>query len=223
MLYNVSNTLVTTKKQIEENKNSIAIQTINQNLEILKVNFALTTDVSLGTDSLINQFIQFNSWTDYNSNPTYQKGCSSNTKDFWTTDLTYCKSGYVKASAGSQSNGDPNCLIYGDWSAAQISTRYSTNPSGCGASGSPDFTSVSSAINSYVSAFNSYSSSNKDLISQLELNTNSLNSGFTSMSEKILSMLQSIDGIITPLVNIFQSLIGNAGLFQIINCCNLFF
>lgn len=218
-LYNVSNTLIQTKKQIEENRNSIAIQTINKNLDSLKVNFAATTDNSLGSDSLVSQFAQLNLWSDYNSNPTYQKGCSSNTRDFWTTDLTYCKSGYVKANAGSEPKGDPNCLVYGEWSAAQVNTRYSTRPGGCGNSGSSDFSNVSGALNSYYNAFKTYSTANTELIGKLETETNSLNNSFVSMSGNLLTMLQKIDGIISPLVRIFQQFIGDAGLFQLVNCC----
>jgi hypothetical protein len=217
-LYNVSNTLIQTRKQIEDNKNSIAIQTINTNFASLKVNFAATTDNSLGSDSLVSQFSQLNLWSDYNSNPSYQKGCSSNTKDFWTTDLTYCKSGYVKANAGTESSGDPNCLVYKDWSSNQVTTRYSTRPASCGNSGSSDFSSVKGAINSYYSAFKTYSESNTVLIGQLETETNKLNDSFVSMSGNLLTMLQNIDGIITPLVEIFQQFVGDAGLFQLINC-----
>ena len=222
-LYNVSNTLITTRKQIEQNKNSIAIESINKNLDSIKVNFAASSDTSLGSDSLISQFAELNNWSDYNSNPTYQKGCSSNTRDFWTTDLTYCKSGYIKANSGTESNGDPNCLIYGDWSAGQVSTRYASRPASCGATGSPDFSSVSGAINSYYSAFKTYSTANSDLINQLEGETNTLNNSFIYMSGNILTMLQNIDGIITPLVDIFQKFVGDSGLFQLINCCNFFY
>ena len=174
----------------------------------------------MGTDSLISQFAQYNLWGDYNANPTFQKGCSSNTRDFWTTDLTTCKSSYVKATAGSASNGDPNCLVYGDWTATQVNSRYSARPAGCGASGSTDFSSVSSAMTSYYGAFKSYSTANTDLIDQLEAQTNSLNNSFTSMSEKLLVLIKNIDGIINPLVDIFKNLVGDSGLFQVVNCGN---
>ena len=185
----------------------------------MKINFPGTTDTSYGTDSLVNQFIQYNQWTDSNAPNSYQKGCSSNSKDFWSTDLTTCKSGYVKVAGGAAANGDPNCLLFSEWSAQQTTVRYSSRPAGCSTTtGSPDFTSVPAATSAYFNGFSSYSTSNTNLINQLKVETNSLNSGFTSMAGKLLTMLNNINGILEPLVKIFKDFVGDSGLFQLVNC-----
>lgn len=220
-LYNVSNTLIATKETIQKNKNSVAIETIDKTLNTLKVDFQFTTEANLGTDWYVNQFIELNNWADFNSNNSYQKGCSTNAKDYWTTNLDTCKNGYVKVSAGATANQDPSCLIFKEWSASQVTSRYSLIPGGCSTTtGSPDFTSVPAAINAYNSAFNTYSAQNTNLINQLESETAKLNGGFVSMSNKLLDLLNNVDGIILPLVKIFNQYVGNGGIFDLVNCGN---
>jgi hypothetical protein len=188
----------------------------------MKINFAITTDSSLGSDAIISQFLQYNQWTDSNSNNSYQKGCSSNSKDFWTTNLDTCKTGYIKASAGAQGNGETSCLIFSEWNSGQVTSRYSSRPQGCSINtGSPDFFNVLTAINAYYAAFSSYSTQNRNLINNLQSQFNNLNTGFTSMSNQLLTLLNSINGIIEPLVKIFKEFIGDAGIFQLVNCSNL--
>lgn len=222
-LYNVSNTLIQTKDQIQANKNSIAITTINTQLNDYKINFANTVDPSIGSDSLISQFLQINQWADYNANGSYQKGCSSNTRDFWSTNLDTCKSGYVKVTGGSTSNGDSNCLIFSEWTSSSTSARYTARPLGCSTTtGSPDFTTVLAAVNAYYNAFTTYSTANTALINQLQGRFDILNSGFTSMSGKLLVMLDNINGIIDPLVKIFKDFVGDAGILALINCSKFF-
>jgi len=218
-LYNVSNTLIETKKTITDNKNSIAITKINENLNTLKVDFPGVTPTSYGSDAMINQFIEYNKWTDYNTPSGFQKGCSTNSKDFWSTNLNQCADGYVKVDAGAVGAGDPNCLIFNEWSAGQFAARYTPRPEGCSTTtGSPDFTNVQTAAGAYYTSFNTFSSENVKLINQLEAETNTLNGAFSSMSNKLLDLLASVDGIILPLVAIFNKYVGKAGIFQLVNC-----
>ena len=224
LLYNVSNTLIDTKTQISENKNSIAIETINKNLISLKSNFIGTTSNDYGTDSMLNQFLEYNKFADKDMTDTYQKGCSSNTKDFWTTDINTCKNGYVKVSAGTASDGNANCLLYSEWSINAASTRYASRPAGCSSTtGSNDFNSVTGALTAYHTALGTYSNSNSALIDEIIGKTNELNGGFVKMSEKLLSMIINMEGVLNPLVNIFTKYVGNSGLFQLINCSNFIF
>lgn len=41
------------------------------------------------------------------------------------------------------------------------------------------------------------------------------------MSEKLLLMLTNINGIIEPLVKIFNQFVGDAGIFALINCSKI--
>lgn len=77
------------------------------------------------------------------------------------------------------------------------------------------------AATAYYNAFQAYSTANSNLITQLEAETNNLNGGFNGMANKLLVMLNNINGIIEPLVKIFKDFVGDAGLFQLVNCSNI--
>ena len=38
------------------------------------------------------------------------------------------------------------------------------------------------------------------------------------MANKLITSLNQVSGVINPLVNIFQSIVGNNGLFKLIDC-----
>ncbi len=218
-LYNVSYTLVDTKSQIVANRNSIAITNINSKLDEAKKNLILTTDTSYNNDAIINQFLQWNAYTDASVTGTYQRSCSSNTKDYWVPDQSVCPSSYTYVASGGSNVGSSSCLVLSEWSDTQVTSRYSATPAGCGATGSSDFTTVSNAARSYFSAMTTYSSDNSILINEIKADNANINSSFTSMADKLLDLLTKVEGIINPLVNIFKTFVGNSGLFQIINCC----
>lgn len=208
--------MVETRDQIKENQNSIAIKLLDQQYESLKTDFK-STIVPTGSDSIFAQFVQYNRFTDVNSNESLQKGCSSNAKDYWTTNLETCKDGYVKIDAGAKADGEPSCLLFKEWSSGQVAARYSERPSGCEGN-IPEFQTVNGGITSYNTALRSFSNENDALLNQLISANKDLNDGFLSMSGKILTMISNMDGVIQPLVDIFNKLVGNAGIFALINC-----
>lgn len=216
-LYNVSYSLVSTMNTINANKNSLAIQNINAQLDLMKMNIILTTDTSLGADAILNQFLDWNSYSDSSSSNTKQKSCSTYTKDYWVSDSSTCPASYNIAAAGSTADGNSNnCLVLSQWSSAQVSSRYSSAPSGCTATS--DFSSIANAAISYFNAMKNYSLENTNLISELEAQNDDLNNAFTSMAEKLVSSISRIQGIINPLVELFKNLVGNNGLFSLIQC-----
>lgn len=219
-LYNVSFVLTDTKTQINSNRNSIAVTSINSLLDDAKKNIILTTDTKYNSDAILNQFLEFNAYSDSSVSGTYQRGCSSNTKDYWVPEQKTCPASYTYVQAGGANVGSASCLVLSEWSASQVSSRYGAAPAGCGATGSADFTTVSNAVNGYFSAMTAYSTDNSKLIDEIKVEHTSINSSFTSMAEKLLDLLTKVEGIITPLVDIFKTLVGNSGLFQILNCCN---
>lgn len=221
-LYNVSYVLVDTKTQITTNKNSLAITSINSQLDEAKKNIILTTDTSYNSDAIANQFLEWNAYTDSSVSGSYQRGCSSNTKDYWVSDQKTCPASYTYLAAGGSAVGSNSCLVLSEWSAAQVSSRYGAAPAGCGATGSADFTTISNAATTYFNAMTSYSTDNSRLIDEIKAQHTDINNSFTSMADKLLELLTKVEGIITPLVNIFKTFVGNSGLFQILNCCKKF-
>lgn len=212
--------MIDTKKQIQANSNSIAVEQVNSQLNALKSNLIGVTNLDLGTDSMLNQFNEFNKYSNEDDQNTYQKSCDSNTKDFWTTTLDACKNGHVKINPGQENDGNKNCLLFSEWNQSQVTSRYSTRPKGC-KTGNSEFPTANGGINAYYSALNTFSTSNSILINQMvKENNDSLNSGFILMSGKLLEMIINIEGVLNPLVNIFKKYVGDAGIFQLINCRN---
>lgn len=222
-LYNVSYILVDNKNQIKSNKNSIAISSINSQLDEGKKNIILTTDTSYNSDALLNQFLEWNAYTDSSVSGTYQRSCSSNTKDYWVSDQKTCPSSYTYVPSGGANIGSTSCIVFSEWSASQVSSRYASAPSGCGATGSADFSTISNAATTYFNAMTSYSTENSNLIDEIKADHTNINSSFTSMADKLLDLLLKVEGIITPLVDIFKTFVGNSGLFQILNCSKYIF
>jgi len=171
---------------------------------------------------LKNVFLEWNAYTDSSVQGSYQKGCSSNTRDYWVSDSTTCPSSYTLIQGGGSNIGNPSCLVLSDWTSAQVNSRYGAAPAGCGATGSSDFTTVTTAASSYFNSMSSYSVDNSKLIDEIKTEHTNINSSFTSMAEKLLDLLNKIDNIISPLVNIFKQFVGDSALFSLINCCKIF-
>lgn len=205
--------------EIKANNHSAAIIKINENYANFVSDITKTTDsITHGNNDLTYIFNQWQGWTDDSKN-MYQKGCTDSSRDQWAQSQSKCISGYSYITAGSSSYGNNYCLLYTEWSSTQLDSRYSTKPSKCSPSGSSDFSSVSQAASAYYSKINTYTNSNKDLISKLSNVNTDLDNSFTSMATKLLGSIDQIKGIITPLVQIFNSILGSGGFYDLINCC----
>jgi hypothetical protein len=221
-LYTAASSLADVQSNITSNSRSIAVSEINQRFTNYTNDITKTTNSAThGNNDLTYVFTQWQGWTDSSQN-MYQKGCSSSTKDQWVQTQSKCSSGYTYIQSGSSSIGSNSCLIYPEWSSAQVTSRYSSQPSGCSASSSSDFSSVQTAATNYYSSVSTYTTSNKDLLNKMITTNNDLDDSFQSMANKLSSSISSISGILTPLVNIFQSILGQNGFFSLINCCKKF-
>lgn len=218
-LYAAAQSLSDVMNQINNNSNSQAITEINIRFGNFSSDITQTTDsVTHGNNDLTYVFNQWQGWTDSNQN-MYQKGCSSNTKDQWVQNQNKCSSGYTYIASGSSSIGSNYCAVYPEWTSSQVSSRYSSQPSGCSASGSTDFASVQSAATNYYDKVTLYTTSNTNLLNKMTSTNNDLNSSFQSMAKKLSTSISNISGILNPLVKIFNDILGTNGFFSLINCC----
>ena len=219
MLYTAASNLTDIQNQIKNNSRSLAVSQVNQKFIDYTNDITLTTSSSVhGNNDVTNVLSQWRGWTDANQN-MFQKGCSSSTKDQWAQNQTKCSSGYSYINAGSSSIGSNYCLIYPEWSSSQVTSRYSTQPSGCSPSGSSDFTSVQSAASAYFNSVTSYTTNNKNLLTKLTATNNDLDSSFSQMANNLYTSIGNINGILNPLIKIFNSILGQNGFFTLINCC----
>lgn len=215
-LYAAANNLTAIQNQIKSNNNSEAVTALTANYNNIISDIALSTNSTYGKSDVSYVMGEWRGWTDA-SQIKYQK-CATSTNDYWVQSQSKCPSGYSVGTAGSSSTGAPTCLLYPDWSSSQVQTRYGSIPSGCSSVNS-DFSSVSSAASAYYNSITTYTGRNKDTLNLMIDTNNYINSNFVSMSAKLSSSISNISGILNPLVNIFQSIVGNNGIFTLINCC----
>jgi hypothetical protein len=216
-LYQISYNLTQTKKTIQANANSTAIQNLNTQYNNMINDITLTTDTSLGDNSLASITTELRGWSDSNANK-YQKGCTPAAMDAYSQTTTGCPTGYTSVANGAGALGTQDCLLYKDFTnSGTVSSRYSSM-TGCQNSGSNDFSSVAQAVSAYVNALNTYITDNQKLITELINNNSNLNTEFVKMANKLSVSLDNVSGVINPLVTEFQSILGSNGLFQLVNC-----
>jgi hypothetical protein len=172
----------------------------------------LTTDDNLGNNSIKSILGELRGWSDAGLKK-YQSTCSPESLDVWIDNAEYCPSGYTSnASIGSQS-----CLLIPNFTQSSASSRYSEQ-TGCKITGSTDFTSVGQAVGSYVDSLNTYINDNNKLLNNLLSNNDVINKEFVAIATRVLDFLTKMEGVIDPLIDVFNDLVGENGLFTIINC-----
>ena len=210
-LYKVSYNITQIKNAISANKNSEAIQYINTQYTNAINDITTSTDPTSGNNDISSILKDFNKWTDYNTNSNLND-CSTKPQDQWVQSPTLCPNGY----AGDASLGSKSCLAYSKFTGASAGGRYSSL-SGCKYTTS-DFTSVTDAVSAYTTALNNYITDNTALLNEMISNNGNLNKDFVSMAEKLSNSLNRISGVIDPLYSLFQSVVGNNGMFALVNC-----
>jgi hypothetical protein len=213
-LYQVSYTLSSTKTQIQNYSKSQAISKINSQYNNMINDITLTTSAAQGNNDITAILNEYRGWTDSSINK-YQKGCSPSAQDVWSQSKDKCLSDYTYIANGGKV-GDKNCVLIPEFSGASATTRYATQ-TGC-TGGSTDFATVALAANAYVTSLNQYINDNKALLNQLIANNNNIDTNFSEMATQLLASLNKISGVIDPLVTLFQNIVGNNGLFKLINC-----
>jgi hypothetical protein len=178
----------------------------------LQNDIILTTSPDLGQNNINIILNELRGWSDANQNK-YQSDCQPNSLDAWVHNVDNCPTDYTKGG----SIGSKSCLLLTDFNADSASLRYSTQ-TGCKISGSTDFNSVAQAVSRYVEELNTYIQSNKDLINELIANNNDINDKFVAIAQRVLDFLDRMSGIINPLVELFEKIVGDSGLFNIVNC-----
>ncbi len=214
-LYQVSYTLSTTQATITANQHSIAIAQLNSYYNNTMNDITASTDKTLGNNDISSILTELRGWSDA-SLGKYSNGCSPAPKDVFVQNSALCPSGYAYAANGG-TLGSQNCAAFTQFTGTTASQRYS-GLTGCAASGSSDFTSVASAVSAYTTALNQYVSDNNALLNQLVANNNNLDQSFVQSAQKLSNSLTQIKGVIDPLFQLFQNIVGNQGLFSLINC-----
>jgi len=172
----------------------------------------LTTSPTLGQNNINAIINELRGWSDSSQNK-YQTQCNPASLDAWVHNVQSCPSGYTNGGP----LGSRSCLLLTDNTATTVNTRYSSQTA-CKVSGSTDFTTVVEAIRTYVEELNTYIQSNKNLIDELIANNNVIDGKFVAIAERVINFLTRMSNIIQPLVELFENIVGDQGLFKIVNC-----
>lgn len=218
-LYTAANSLTNVQNQIKNNSGSTGTANLTAQFNTIMSDITLTTNATYGKSDVSYVLGEWRGWTDSSQNK-YQK-CTATTNDDWVQTQAKCPTGYTYISAGSSATGSNSCLLFPEWTVSQVQARYSSNPSGC-TSVNSDYSSVSNAAQAYYNSINTYRLKNNDTLSLMIDTNNNINNSFVSMSGKLSQSISNISGILNPLIAIFQSIVGNSGIFSLINCCNIF-
>jgi hypothetical protein len=202
-IYDAASYLSGIQYQFEQNKNSTTAMNLQTQYTSMKNEITLTTDNTYGNNNIGNIIGEMNKWTNYDEASSYQKSCSSNTRDMWVHNKDKCSSNQYLA-AGSSNSGGSYCLSLSDWSGSQVSARYTSSPS-CSSVPSSDFNSPSSAINSYYNGLTKYIADNINLLTSLSGYMDNINAQFAATANKVLGSLSNINNALKPLMELFSN------------------
>jgi hypothetical protein len=212
----------TVADQIKNSPGSYSIQTIQQLYTNMTNDITLTTDPTLGNNAISSILTAMDKWTNADFEGSYQKSCSSNTRDIWVQSQSMCSANYPFLAAGGSNVGSKNCLTFTDWSASQESARYNSDKAFFN-NGSSDFTSTSTAINSYYNGISKYITDNTNLIGQLNTLMSNINDSFKATANKLLGSLTNINSALKPLTSLIVDATGANGFVSMINCGKIMF
>lgn len=208
--------LVQNRNSLEISKDSSAIAEINTIYTKAQQDIPLTTDDTLGNNSIKSILYELRGWSDVGQE-RYQSNCSPPSKDIWVHHERNCPTGYKIGDV----LGAKSCLLIPEFNRRQAVYRYSTQTE-CKIKGSNDFTSIGEAVGRYIDNLNTYITDSNDLLENLKNNNISLNTKFVEISQKIFTILQNMDGVIDPLVDIYGNVLGKSEFYDFLNCCKYF-
>jgi hypothetical protein len=205
--YDQTSYLKSMSTRLSANLGSKMVVQINQQYQDAMKDISKTTDSKThGNDDIGSLFTSFNGVTEPSSG-----GCSH---DQWVSDSSLCSTGTGHSYSSAQSPaslGTKTCLAVPDWSSSSAGARY---PTDCTVNGQ----SVSTVAGSYVGSLNTYMTNNKALLNKLTAANNDIDTQFKSTTAKLKTNLDQVNGVITPLSNVFESILGTSGFFSLINC-----
>jgi hypothetical protein len=221
-LYEAATELKATQDTIKASSDSESIAAIKVQYLGLSNDITLTTDTSLGNNDIGTIMAEWQKYTDSNVAGSYQVSCTSKTEDAWAQGQAKCPSDY-KFVTGGQALANPvekNCLTIQSWASDQVNTRYTSAPT-CSSAPNTDFNSFSTAITAYYQNVKNYILENSNLLNTLTNEMTTLNDQFVTLARDLSNSIDNLDSILSPLVDLFKTTLGNNGFGQIINCSKI--
>jgi hypothetical protein len=218
-LYASASHLQQVQDQIKANSNSQNVQSAKTQYDLYNNDIRETNKASNYDENWIwRMFLNSDKYSNALEQGSFQSSCSSQTQDVLRQSQAHCPDDYVYIPGGSDIIGTKSCLTIQSWAFDQIVSRYSSRPTGCTPS-SPDFSSFSNAMSSYYTGFRNYMLENTNLLQQLKGEMDNLNQQFIQSAGNLSNSIDNMSGIIQPLLQLFNGIIGPGGYFgDFVNC-----
>ena len=208
-IYNIESNISEGINNIQK-YNSISIQT-NEELynQILTKPKSLVAELLLALNEIkkyINSEAE-NSVVD-SSTPIY---------DRWEVNKEDCGGDYYPPKNNLRNLIEENenkyqCLVITEWSLEQIQEKYS------GIKSKVEGINIIEKVKQYHNSINNFMKDNTDLMNNVIEKNGEFNSSFNGIKESEIALLNDMKNAISPLRQIFEEVIDNGSIFEIMNC-----
>jgi hypothetical protein len=205
-IYNLENNITAGINQIEKYK----FQSIEINYENYK---ELKSKPKTVVKELIYALNEIQKYIDVSSSSTY---VSSETpiNDEWEINEQDCKYNYIspKPKVRNLVEENDNCLVITEWSPEDIKERYKNIKS------NKDDVVIINIVQKYYKSIIEFMNSHNNLMDDIIKQNSQFNNSFISIGKEEIQVLENIKAIIKPFREIFEEIVGNGSIFEILNC-----
>jgi hypothetical protein len=156
---------------------------------------------------------EIQNYVDASSSSTY---VSSDTpiNDEWEINKQDCKYNYIspKSKIRNLVEEHGNCLVITEWSSEEIQERYKNIKS------NKNEVVIINVVQKYYKSINDFMDSHNNLMNDIINQNKEFNNSFISIGKKEINVLENIKGIIKPLRETFEEIVGDGSIFEILNC-----
>ena len=205
-IYNLENNITAGINEIEKYK----FQSIETNEEIYQEIKSKPKAVVKELNYTLNEIQKY---IDASSSSTY---VSSKTLiyDEWEINKEDCNYNYIspKPNARNLLEENSSCLVITEWSLEGIQERYQNILS------NKDEVVILDTVEKYYKSINEFMNSHNNLMNDIIDKNSEFNNSFISIGKEEIRVLENIKGIIKPFREIFEEIVGNGSIFEILNC-----
>ena len=205
-IYNLENNITTGINEIEKYR--------FQSIEINDENYKeLKSKPKAVVKELYNALNEIQKYIDFSSSSTY---VSSKTpiNDEWEINKQDCNYNYVPPKSNIRnSEGETYiCLVITEWSLEQIQNNYKDIKS------NNDKVVILDIVEKYYKSINEFMDSHNNLMNDIIEKNSEFNNSLINIGKEEIKVLENIKGIIKPFREIFEEIVGNGSIFEILNC-----
>ena len=205
-IYNLENNITAGINEIEKYKFQ-SIETNDENYKELKLKPKAVVKELKYALSEIQKYIDSSSSSTYVSidTPVY---------DEWEINKQDCNYNYT-SSKSNTTNSDKKtarCFVITEWSLEDIKKEYENITS------NNDKVVILDTVEKYYKSINEFMDSHNNLMNDVIEQNSKFNDSFINIGKDEIKVLENIKAIIKPFREIFEEVVGNGSIFEILNC-----